>query len=751
MKKILIMLLLLCSFTVAKAYEWEYIPITLVNNPLIAIDCYGKSRISVCGVNGVIRTSTDAGKTWNSYIQKDALNINAVKFISPTFLVAVGDNGTMLISYNSGNDWREVGLKENIDFVTLKQVGNLLYMMGKNGELYAYDVKEDYVAKKNISIAGYNLKDISSNDDEIIDCLFSAGNNSIVISKDYLGKTVDSVYIQNEAGEKLYSCADNSILLISDKLSATSIKNGEITKNSIESNYHGLYKKPIVQNIIQTSAGYLLIKVYDYENDPQRNSEYFSLDNGITWHRRTEKGTPNFTNLVPFSGDEAYCIYPNGNISNYKILEYENHYFEEKDRKSGHYNRLSCLDRNNIIVAERNMQVKITDNGGKSWRHLDLTAYEEEGGKVNRISSIEYINKNTFVVCANIGSLVDMTDSSFRIVYDSYNLFTKDGGQSFEKYFIASDRNLIEMDFDNTGKGVINGDFESYTTYDYGRTVDTLKIPAKSCIVRDIRWQKNNTLMAYCMNTGSETTGYFVAVSDDFGKTWKIGNDYNSRFEHIEFANKTTGYAIDYIQTDASGEKQFIIYKTTDAGNSWQNIYDTGKEKIKGEMNLAVLSENEIIACGTEEKIIISTDDGGINWNKVDNRYVIEEKASYDLEITKDGYIFILSSDAQLCVSLSKPVSVEDIQEMQSNISISPNPISKGQTAEINIISKEDTPAEMKIFDLSGDEIHTETLYLHKGSEQSIAIASTRLNTGVYFAVLIVNGEICSQKKFIVK
>lgn len=77
---------------------------------LSAIAFNGTTAIAVgqkSGVNFKIIRSTDSGANWSApaSLPGGGQNLNAVTFISPTTLVAVGDNGTILTSTDAGDNW----------------------------------------------------------------------------------------------------------------------------------------------------------------------------------------------------------------------------------------------------------------------------------------------------------------------------------------------------------------------------------------------------------------------------------------------------------------------------------------------------------------------------------------------------------------------------------------------------------------------------------------------------------------------
>lgn len=101
-----------------------------------------------------------------------------------------------------------------------------------------------------------------------------------------------------------------------------------------------------------------------------------------------------------------------------------------------------------------------------------------------------------------------------------------------------------------------------------------------------------------------------VLQTENRGATWRPLNLKGDKFTDITFVNETTGYILGY-----SG----LLFKTTNGGNSWQEIkIQKGRIINRGFLNaLYFADENLGFICGNDGTILKTTD-GGNSWQQAE-------------------------------------------------------------------------------------------------------------------------------------
>jgi len=349
--------------------------------------------------------------------------------------------------------------------------------------------------------------------------------------------------------------------------------------------------------------------------------------------------------------------------------------------------------------------IKITRNGGLTWKTvwgdsigvIDGVKYGE--GDSKRIESVKFISSEEYYFATTEGLIIKVTNNEASI--DTLlNM-----GVGSRTYLLGQQRN-------NT---------VSYNTYnniiysnDSWASLDTIYIPDSLLYVEDVdRYSLNHYFMygdtiittLYSLNWGLTKN----LISYDFGGTWK---DYKSGGaskktdygyggpESLFMLNEKVGYQYGSAYFNWSdpnlNDPSFLIYKTEDGCNTWEEIYRS--DTIRN-LRPIFLDESNIFLA-TYRNIYFSAD--GMK-SLVPTDYYFPQLINFDVTSPTVGYAI---NGGGKIYKLFFPTSVEF--EDESKFSIFPN-INYGNfyfEFESDFIGN----GEIDIYDINGNKIFTKSI-----------------------------------------
>jgi len=285
----------------------------------------------------------------------------------------------------------------------------------------------------------------------------------------------------------------------------------------------------------------------------------------------------------------------------------------------------------NILYAIRGWDfpeaVKSTD-GGNTWNPLPVDPTGKEAWYIS----------------------ADDTQTERLIVTDYFNIyFTNDGGTTFRNIFSLNGGSGIHVGgaFWDNNTILIGTNYGILESTDNGNTFainPDLTLPADQRISTFAASKQNGITRLFCVTLDTNDI-YGGVLADDFrgfkgvykadygtGNNWtKISTSFSDSLKFFFVATAKNNIDVAYI-AGGNVETYFpIVYKTTDAGNTWtdvfkthnnENIY-TGWSGYQGDenwwygeyaMGLTVAKNNPDIAIMTDLGFIHSTTDGGVTW-----------------------------------------------------------------------------------------------------------------------------------------
>ena len=344
---------------------------------------------------------------------------------------------------------------------------------------------------------------------------------------------------------------------------------------------------------------------------------------------------------------EAYNKFANGQIQQL---------FDEYNNEVG----LSAVKWSNEILSKKD-EVELTEKG---WKKLDTERYpgkqddiafigENEGWYVNGYGSIYHTKnggvtwekqlekKGTFFRCiAFVDSLNGFAGTVgtdyFPNVTDSIPLYgTRDGGKTwmpvdykgpYVKGLCAID--IVKEQYINHGKidykihiyavGRVGSPANMMVSHDGGETWTSNSMNNDCKMLFDIKmFDKNYGFVCAASDEDMEKSNALILKTRDGGKTWKKVYQSNRPFEgtwKASFPTKEVGYVTIQSYNPNPNVKQQRIAKTTDGGETWQEINLVADAGAR-EFGIGFIDENHgfvgTMNTGYETK------DGGKTWTTV--------------------------------------------------------------------------------------------------------------------------------------
>jgi photosystem II stability/assembly factor-like uncharacterized protein/dienelactone hydrolase len=344
---------------------------------------------------------------------------------------------------------------------------------------------------------------------------------------------------------------------------------------------------------------------------------------------------------------EAYNKFSNGQIQQL---------FDEYNQEVG----LSAVKWSNEVLSKKD----VTTLPEKGWKKLNTERYpgkqdditfinEKEGWYVNGYGSI-YNTKNGgetwekqlekkgtfFRTIAFVDNLVGFAGTVgtdyFPNVTDSIPLYgTRDGGKTWKpvdykgpyvKGLCAID--IVKEQYINHGKidykihiyavGRVGSPANMMVSHDGGETWTSNSMNNDCKMLFDIKmFDKNNGFVCAASDEDMEKSNALILKTSDGGKSWKKVYQSNRPFEgtwKASFPTKQVGYVTIQSYNPDPNVKQQRIAKTTDGGESWNEI-NLVEDAGAREFGIGFIDENHgfvgTMNTGYETK------DGGKTWSKV--------------------------------------------------------------------------------------------------------------------------------------
>jgi photosystem II stability/assembly factor-like uncharacterized protein len=215
-------------------------------------------------------------------------------------------------------------------------------------------------------------------------------------------------------------------------------------------------------------------------------------------------------------------------------------------------------DDNGYLVAGKKMF--ITRDAGRSWQEIRIYKPGDFRNGTPDFLSIRFADKKRGIV---IGSVLNNQG----LVVDSLVMRTEDAGETWQRVFVPSKKELYHLDFVGSSLCWIVGD-EGLVLVSYNGGTSFQR-------------QKSGTMLdLYNVDFRDEKEGYIVGSkgtilrTENGGETWEtVKTTFPMTFMRVDFADDKNGVIVGYEGT---------ILRSTDRGKTWTKQVSATKEKLFG-------------------------------------------------------------------------------------------------------------------------------------------------------------------------
>gem|GEM_PF-6046159 len=694
-----------------KGQTWNWIE-TGARVNLYSVFFLSKEIGSVAGDSGLIALTSNGGKTW-SISHLDIDTINAIQIIDEHLLFVAGSKGSILRSYDFGNNWIK------IYFDALTTINDIYFYNDSIG--FAITTTGLILKTKN---NGNNWEIIENKNKNIIlnDIDFIGGHGVVAGVDTTEGNYHSIVTFSSDSGR---SWTDLNCPL------KTFINSVKIFNDS---NIH----------IIGFSGGYAFTsnKGNSWKIDTLDSKTYFYQPEKLSVVAISANNDGNILavgreNVIAFSSDFG---------RNYRILRWAPTFYLQRGKD---INNLIFSDNKKIYAFGEFSQVFQSLDNGCTWNLVfPIDTIENDGDKdlyANmRISGAGMYDgnfsdpQNGFIVGRQWGVPIKGT-----------TIYTNDSGYSWR---IENKIAAISVSFINNKIGFAVHDSVLYRTSDGGFnwTRDTL-VHGEYEFFNKIDFKTDS--IGYIISVGLKVNKLYKSIDGgkSFNEKLNISN-VDRNLSKMNWFDENTGYLFGYTK---------VIMNTNDGADTWNDVIFPLWHYI---YDFIFIDSTKILACGINDSLYYSSDSGE-SWRietlKISKRSSLENPSLfYNFKRSKTDDIFLVGRGRLLKVIVNDSSKIDFIETdfISSDrlyITVSPHPVKQFMNVKIyGLCAVCDENIFCGLFDLSGKMIlnlSEETIRNRNGSITEFDIDTYGLIPGIYFIQLESGASIKSKKFMIIK
>lgn len=681
---------------------------------LLSVDFINAATGVAVGVDGIILRTINSGVSWEQINTPFNNTLNCVDLFNNTLGFAVGKNGTILKTTNLGMNWQLCnGAYGNLRSVSIPEI-NTVYIVNDSVKIFkstnggsswsSTEIPEVYLRSVFFTsgTSGYTTG-LFANESRIYKTINGGINWTLQFSD--TSQYFNSFYFLDNnrgyaAGGKLSYPLPGSIMMTTNGGT-----NWEYKLFNSPYSFTSIY-------FINNTTGFAAGDTSDFAYG--KSIILKTTNEGINWLRYNINTYYPINSIVFNSGNLGICVGQDGYIL--KTTDIGNNWISMNNGTTYWLNSISIVDSNNGF-ASGSLLLR-TSNGGLNWRVL------ETGFGDHFFSSIYFADPLTGYASGSEGTIIKTTNSGNNWVSQLSLGWVY---RFWSSYFINSYTGYAAGEIQGTNKG-----FYAFTSN--GGVNWNVQIPSWLSFIKSI----------YFYNT---STGYMAGSYGMIYKTTNQGISWDTTeilfpsivFESIYFLNANTGYA-----TGGYG----IVIKTTNGGNNWSILIPGGPFNLK---SLFFNDINTGYAVGWGGKII-KTINGGMNWinqvsltgSKLNSVYFINNNTGY---IVGDSGLILKTTSGGTPIGI-----IPVLHEVPKSYSLSqnfPNPFNPLTRIKFDITRSSLT--KLVIYDIPGREIAILVAEQLKPGTYEVEWDASNFSSGVYFYKLITETYTNTKRMVVIK
>lgn len=542
--------------------------------------------------------------------------LNAVKYLDSNSAIAVGKLGTILLSNNSGKDWKQIISNTKANLLSIAALNkDTIYVSGQDlSVLKTTDGGNKWIVLREGSYGNRNTSKVMFVNSSL-GFLLGDGMEEFFKTTDS-GKTWTKLQMDlNFQGvtSLYFTSADTGYASIGNGHSGPALKttNGGVTWTTITIPVNWPFNSVVFSD---KQTGYMVGNLGNILK---------TEDSGVTWQIQNQfPSSLTNSNLVSVDFINQEIGFAVGNTDILKTIDSGKHW-ELVAHSSFDLRSVSFFDPlHGICVGGDWLHeyscITTTSDGGKTWNERSSTATDRN------INKVRFINANT-------GYAVSSNSDTF----GGFILKTTDAGNTWS---------AINTGIDNYWISDLSLPDEK-TIYVVGQSGQILKSNDAG-----ISWQKQNTNTTETLNAVfflNANTGYVVGDNRTILKTTNGGNTWISQVSpqtrnlySAYFRDLNTGYITSY---DGDVDSCTVLLTTIDGGSTW-------KKKRIGRISyprkIVFVNQDTAFIAG-DFGGILKTTDGGKNWKES-----FQHGNSYfDMFFTNENTGYVIGEDGEISMT----------------------------------------------------------------------------------------------------
>ena len=685
MRFILLATILFISYYLPSySINWELLELNPRGNHLYCVDVFDDSLVSAAGEDGTIVISNNNGNNWEINRLNTYNDFKTIHYVNSNIIICAGEYGAGAISRDGGENWDHSRFSslENLNAIASSPSKQNILVAGDSGTLILSTNSGN--SFKNINV----VTDLRINDVEFIDDqkYIAACDNGKFLFSDNLNEA--PVIIESETWHNLHKAEvfNDSTYILVGRLGSILITedSGETWKNvNPDFKLLNMYQ-PYVDLLHFFDEKHWVIKYLDHDDDSEVSYELYTDDGGESWESvKLEDTTLYLYNAFDFYENSGFAAGDNGRI--WKAGRGDSALTKEIIRNYGNktYHRILTPDNDHILVFSfgDNIEIEMSSNSGKNWieysRDLIVNDTNKNDDRLDtKIAGVQLYyegGKPDILLTGRLG-WKENTQQGGRSFLSTMIYKSTDYGKNWSE-FLLHDISPWHLSFFNAdiGLGIKEEDGHLKLMRTTSSGMNWYEIKFDIADLDSLASLKCVDPLHYLITIGKEKNKYHIYRTTNGGEKWEIIDDDANR--KSRYALKFINNEVAFYLTDPPGHipGKSIIMRSLDGGITWEEIGNFALDIHSYFIDLKFINK-DIGFVMSETGHVFYTADGGDDWEKISLRYLMtknEELVSCDM--TPNHRFYALSQFGRIIRSNI----ISDVQpdySQNESIAVYPNP-----------------------------------------------------------------------------